>query len=81
MESLLYGTPVLGADIGGIPELINVGVTGELFVSGDFGELKKKIELLWEDKSKTILYSKNCKEIKFDNLATYCTKLMGIYEV
>ncbi|MDF2472246.1 MAG: kanE [Anaerocolumna sp.] len=80
MESLLYGTPVLGADIGGIPELINVGVTGELFVSGDFGELKKKIELLWEDKSKTILYSKNCKEIKFDNLATYCTKLMGIYE-
>ena len=30
MESLMYGTPVLGADIGGIPELIDAGVNGEL---------------------------------------------------
>ena len=30
----MYGTPVLGADIGGIPELIQVGKTGELFKSG-----------------------------------------------
>lgn len=27
----MYGTPVLGANIGGIPELISVGKTGELF--------------------------------------------------
>ncbi len=31
MESQMYGTPVLGANIGGIPELIQVGKTGELF--------------------------------------------------
>jgi len=31
----MYGTPVLGADIGGIPELITVGKTGELFESGN----------------------------------------------
>ena len=35
MESQMYGTPVLGADIGGIPELIQVGKTGELFESGN----------------------------------------------
>ena len=29
----MYGTSVLGADIGGIPELIQVGKTGELFKS------------------------------------------------
>ena len=34
MESQMYGTPVLGAEIGGIPELIQVGKTGELFKSG-----------------------------------------------
>ena len=40
----MYGTPVLGANIGGIPELILVGKTGELFESGngyrDASELK-----------------------------------------
>ena len=40
MESLSLGTPVLGADIGGIPELIRAGQTGELFESGNVNELK-----------------------------------------
>ena len=44
MESQMYGTPVLGANIGGIPELIQVGKTGELFESGNAEDLKKKIE-------------------------------------
>lgn len=35
IESLCAGTPVIGADIGGIPELIEPGVNGEHFVSGD----------------------------------------------
>jgi glycosyltransferase involved in cell wall biosynthesis len=34
-ESLLAGTPVLGAEIGGIPELIDPGKTGYLFAPGD----------------------------------------------
>ena len=38
----MYGTPVLGADIGGIPELIEVGKTGELFEGGNAAELKEK---------------------------------------
>ena len=40
MESQLYGTPVLGADISGIPELIEEGKTGELFESGNAAQLK-----------------------------------------
>jgi glycosyltransferase involved in cell wall biosynthesis len=34
-ESLLAGTPVLGSEIGGIPELIDPGKTGYLFPPGD----------------------------------------------
>ncbi len=79
MESQMYGTPVLGADIGGIPELIEVGKTGELFKSADASDLKKKIELLWIDKAKTTAYSENCKGIKFDTITEYCVKLMKIY--
>lgn len=79
MESQMYGTPVLGADIGGIPELIEVGRTGELFESGNAAELKKKIKQLWADKELTDQYSRNCKDISFDDIEIYSEKLMRIY--
>ena len=43
IESQSLGTPVLGANIGGIPELIEVGVTGMTFKSADVEDLKDKI--------------------------------------
>ncbi len=39
LEAFACGTPVIGADIGGIPELIAPGVDGLLFASGDVGAL------------------------------------------
>lgn len=47
IESLALGTPVLGANIGGIPELIETGVSGMTFESGDQKDLKNKIERMW----------------------------------
>ena len=41
-ESLLMGTPVLGARIGGIPELVREGETGYLFTAGDAHEMAEK---------------------------------------
>ena len=41
-ESMLMGTPALGARIGGIPELISDGETGYLFRAGDASELAVK---------------------------------------
>lgn len=79
MESQMYGTPVLGADIGGIPELIQAGKTGELFESGNKNELKDKIWKLWSDESLTKQYSENCKDISFDTVEEYVGKLMEIY--
>lgn len=79
MESQMYGTPVLGAKIGGIPELIQVGKTGELFKSGSAEDLKKKIQKLWNQKELTEQYSKNCENISFDTIDEYCEKLLKIY--
>lgn len=79
MESQMYGTPVLGADIGGIPELIEVGKTGELFESGNSVKLKKKIEQLWADRELTDRYSQNCRDIRFDDIGVYGEKLIRIY--
>lgn len=80
MESQMYGTPVLGADIGGIPELIRVGETGELFESGNVDDLRAKVLKLWNDKGLTEKYSQNCKYVGFDTVGEYVEKLMGIYE-
>lgn len=77
MESQMYGTPVLGANIGGIPELIQVGKTGDLFESGNKEELKRKIR---EMLAKADEYSKNCQIIEFDTVDEYCEKLLSIYK-
>jgi len=79
MESQMYGTPVLGADIGGIPELIEAGKTGELFESGNISELKDKIQKLWNDNTLTAQYRRNCKDVRFDDIEEYTKKLMQIY--
>ena len=79
MESQMYGTPVLGADIGGIPELIEAGKTGTLFESGNANELKEKIQTLWSDHALTDQYMENCKLIRFDTIEDYYKKLIPIY--
>lgn len=79
MESQMYGTPVLGAKIGGIPELILEGKTGELFESGNINNLTEKIKEIWQNDEKRKLYSKNCREITFDTVEKYEEKLMKIY--
>lgn len=79
MESQLYGTPVLGADIGGIPELIEPGVTGELFESGNAAQLKKKIQRLWGNRDLTDRYSENCAGVRFDDARSYAEKLLKLY--
>lgn len=69
----MYGTPVLGADIGGIPELIREGETGELFESGNKEELKSKIKEMSSKRYKV-------EGISFDTVDEYCQKLMNIYK-
>lgn len=79
MESQLYSTPVLGADIGGIPELIQDGITGELFESANAKELKEKIEKMWSFEDITKKYTQNCKKVQFSTIEQYVEKLLDIY--
>lgn len=47
IEAQCLGTPVLGANIGGIPELIEPGKNGMLFESRNVNDLKEKIEQMF----------------------------------
>ena len=79
IESQMYGTPVVGSRMGGIPELIVEGRTGELFEAGNAVELQKKIAKLWNNESLLSGYVANCRTAKFETPESYYRKLMEIY--
>ena len=76
MESQMYGTPVLGANIGGIPELIQVGKTGELFESGNAEALKHNLLKLQQGEQSANAYAQNCTDKAFDSAEDYVKKYM-----
>jgi len=51
LEAYACGKPVVGSRIGGIPEMIDHGITGMLFEMGDTNQLSECIENLWSDRS------------------------------
>ncbi len=71
IESQMYGTPVLGSRIGGIPELIKEGITGELFDAGSVDDLIKKITLLWNKQRTEAGYQDIKEQVDFTSVETY----------
>jgi len=81
LESQALGTPVIGANIGGIPELIQNNITGLLFESGNEVDLYNKILELYDNEEKLRLMSENClTKNKVSNLTDYANKIMIMYE-
>lgn len=79
MESIAHGTPVIGASIGGIPELIEDGKNGLLFESGNADDLCAKIRMLWDDKARLKACTEGCRAEAFDTVEEYAHKLMTYY--
>lgn len=49
LEAMSHGLPVVASRIGGLPELVDDGVTGLLFEPGNAQELSVKMSALWSD--------------------------------
>ncbi len=82
LESFASGKPVIGADIGGIPELVKSGYTGELFRPGDVEDLSQRISFLLENRRLISEMGKNAREIveKEYNADLHCERLMKAYQ-
>lgn len=52
IEAYAHGVPVLAASIGALPELIEPGRTGDLFLAGDADDLLRKARALLSDEAK-----------------------------
>lgn len=81
LETIAIGKPIVGANIGGIPELIIDEKTGLLFQYDDVSELTMKIEELFNDNDKAEELGNNAKKFAKEefNKEKYYDSLMNIY--
>lgn len=82
METLAIGKPVIGADIGGIPELVKNNENGYTYKYDDIDELAEKMKKLFENKELAEQMGKKAKKIaqKLYSKETYYDKIIKIYE-
>lgn len=82
LESFASGKPVIGSDIGGIPELVHDGSTGLLFQCGNVNDLKEKINYLLNHKDLAVEMGVNARKVveeKYNENIHY-KKLINAYK-
>ena len=77
LESQMYGTAVIGSNMGGIPELLRNG-RGMIFEAGNIEDLTRKIKLLWNDEDLRTTLSESAKK-PLESTDSYYEKLMKLY--
>jgi glycosyltransferase involved in cell wall biosynthesis len=83
LESFAFGKPVIGSDLGGIPELIINEKTGFIFEAGNEKKLKEKIEYLYGNKKlikKMGIEARKDVEFRFDK-KNHIEQILKIYKV
>jgi len=63
LEAMSCGTPVVGFDAGGIPDLVRPGITGLLAPVGDIGALRTAIAALLDDAPRRAAMGSMCRQI------------------
>jgi glycosyltransferase involved in cell wall biosynthesis len=81
-EAMGHCLPVIASRIGGLPEIVEDGVTGLLFEPGNVEDLVSKIKLLWENPSlcRQMGIAGREKAIREYNENVYYRRLMDVYE-
>ncbi len=82
MEAMSCGTPVVGLDVGGIPDMVRPGTTGSLVPPGDVKALGAAIAGLLEDDPKRREMARNCRRIAVEeySLEVQARRYVELYE-
>ncbi|WHR51324.1 glycosyltransferase family 4 protein [Vibrio furnissii] len=82
VESAYFNIPAIGSDVEGIPEVIDDGLTGFIFPSGDVIQLRNKIKYLIVDEKLREELGKNAYKRCLDNFEVniMLKKYIEIYE-
>ena len=79
-ESMACGTPVVGFDAGGIPDMVRPGVTGQLAPVGDAAALAVAIESVLSDPARAAM-GERCRQVAVDEygLRLQATRYHDLY--
>lgn len=82
VEAMAHGRPVIASRIGGIPEIVEDGVTGLLCEPGNADDLAEKIRYLWDrpELCRQMGEAGRDKAALEYNKARYYERLMAIYQ-
>jgi glycosyltransferase involved in cell wall biosynthesis len=82
LESLACGTPVVGADVGGVPDMVRPGETGFLFPSGDSTKLAEVISSLLRDRDVITKMRKPCRNVAVNeySLSIQAEQYISLYD-
>jgi glycosyltransferase involved in cell wall biosynthesis len=80
-EAMLHGKPVICSRIGGLPEIVEDGVTGLLVEPGDAERLTEKIGFAWDHADRCIQWggSGRAKAEREYSPSKYYQRLMTVY--
>ena len=82
IEGMSYGNVVIGSDVGGIPETIDDGINGLLFVPGNIKDLTDKLRTVMTDRDLTERIIQNALKTVNDkySMDVIVTQLLNIYQ-
>ena len=82
LEAFALGKPVIGASIGGIPELVKDNITGLTFEPGNAEDLRNKIEYMITNKDTMVEMGKKARKMAEEefNAEKHYQKLIEIYQ-
>jgi glycosyltransferase involved in cell wall biosynthesis len=82
LEAMACGTPVVGFDVGGIPDMVQEGVTGLLAPVGHVAALRDAIAELLERPESRARMSLNCRRIAVEHhaLAVQARRYVELYQ-
>ncbi len=83
LESLACGTPVVGFDVGGIPDMIEHQINGYLAPTGDVNELAQGIRWIMDQKKTRSQIRLKCRETTLSryNLPLQAQRYQELYEI
>jgi glycosyltransferase involved in cell wall biosynthesis len=82
LQALACGTPVVGFEVGGIPDMVRPGVNGLVVPTGDVSALCTAIRTLLQDPAQRAVMAANCRRIAVQEYAleVQARRYLELYE-
>jgi len=82
LEAMAFAKPVICSRIGGLPEIVDDGITGLLFEPGNADDLAEKIRYLWDNPElrKKMGHAGREKALREYSPEKYYERLMAVYK-